>query len=75
MNLTLTLTAEQLAELARQVAPLVQLEPEATESPWLSVAAAAAYLSVSARTSNARSRAGGCARRLSAGAGFFTATI
>jgi len=50
VNLTLTLTAEQMAELARQVAPLVQLEPKATESPWLSVTAAAAYLSVSERT-------------------------
>jgi excisionase family DNA binding protein len=50
VNLTLTLTAEQLAELARQVALLVQLEPEAADSLWLSVTAAAAYLSVSERT-------------------------
>ena len=52
MNLTLTLSADQLAEIAQQVAPLVlaELEPEAADSPWLSVTAAADYLSVSERT-------------------------
>jgi excisionase family DNA binding protein len=54
VNLTLTLSAEQLAELARQLAPLVvaELEREASPggSPWLSVAEAARYLSVSERT-------------------------
>jgi excisionase family DNA binding protein len=52
VNLTLTLNAEQLAELARQVAPLVlaELEPEVADSPWLSVTSAAGYLSVSERT-------------------------
>jgi excisionase family DNA binding protein len=52
VNLTLTLSADQLAEIAQQVAPLVlaELEPEAADSPWLSVTAAADYLSVSERT-------------------------
>ena len=54
MNLTLTLSDEQLAELARQVAPLVaRPEPGGgteQDSPWLSIAAAAGYLSVSERT-------------------------
>jgi excisionase family DNA binding protein len=54
MKLTLTLTDEQLAELARQVAPLVaeRLAREVAPggSPWLSIVDAADYLSVSPRT-------------------------
>jgi hypothetical protein len=52
MNLTLELTAEQLAELARQVAPLVvdEITERGGPSPWLSLADGAAYLCVSERT-------------------------
>lgn len=52
MNLTFTLTDEQLAELARQVAPVVlaELAERGGPSPWLSLADGAAYLGVSERT-------------------------
>jgi excisionase family DNA binding protein len=52
MRLTFELTDEQLAELARLLVPLVLVELEHDDggSPWLSIAAAAAYLSVSERT-------------------------
>jgi excisionase family DNA binding protein len=52
VNLTLELTAEQLAELARQVAPLVvdEITERGGPSPWLSLADGAAYLGVSERT-------------------------
>lgn len=52
MNLTFTLTDEQLAELARQVAPLVLdgIADRGGPSPWLSLPDAAAYLGVSERT-------------------------
>lgn len=54
MRLGLELSAEQLAELARALKPLVLAELAAEDvpngSPWFSLAAAADYLSVSART-------------------------
>jgi excisionase family DNA binding protein len=52
VNLTFTLTDEQLSELARQVAPIVLdgIADRGGPSPWLSLADAAAYLSVSERT-------------------------
>jgi excisionase family DNA binding protein len=54
VNLTLTLSDEQLAEIARQLAPLVraELEVEASDagSPWLSIPEAAEYLRLSPRT-------------------------
>jgi excisionase family DNA binding protein len=52
VNLTLTLTDEQLAELAHQVAPLVlaELAEPGGPSPWLSLAKGAEYLGVSERT-------------------------
>jgi excisionase family DNA binding protein len=52
VNLAFTLTDEQLAEIARQVAPLVLAgsADRGEPSPWLSLADAAAYLSVSERT-------------------------
>jgi excisionase family DNA binding protein len=52
VNLTLELTVEQLAELARQVAPLVlaEITERGGPSPWLSLADGAAYLGVSERT-------------------------
>jgi excisionase family DNA binding protein len=52
VNLTLELTAEQLAELAQEVAPLVlaHLTERDGPSPWLSLAEGAAYLGVSERT-------------------------
>jgi excisionase family DNA binding protein len=52
VNLTLELTVEQLAELARQVAPLVldEITERGVPSPWLSLADGAAYLGVSERT-------------------------
>ena len=55
MNLTVTLSDAQLAELARLLVPLVRAELESAQtdgnfSPWLSVAEAADYLRVSPRT-------------------------
>jgi len=50
VNLTLELTAEQLA--ARQVAPIVlaELAERGGPSPWLSLAEGASYLGVSERS-------------------------
>jgi excisionase family DNA binding protein len=52
VNLTLELTAEQLVELARQVAPIVlaELSERGGPSPWLSLAEGASYLGISERT-------------------------
>jgi excisionase family DNA binding protein len=52
VNLTLTLTDEQLAELAGRLAPLVLagIADRDGPSPWLSLADGAAYLGISERT-------------------------
>lgn len=53
MRLALELSPEQMADLARELAPLVAAELQGeggTASPWLSLADAADYLCVSPRT-------------------------
>jgi excisionase family DNA binding protein len=60
VRLTFELTDEQVAELARQVAPLVlaQIAERGGPSPWLSIVDAASYLSVSERTLEREIRCG-----------------